>query len=305
MITLKAAGYQGPKSVHSRGLAAVASHLGAARPDLFDVGIENDITKTGRPARDLFGALDSGELQLCYMASGYLTARVPDLSVIDLPFLVGDRTRAYAVLDGAAGRLLAERVQRATGLRVLGFWDNGFRHISNRARPIRTVADCKGLVIRTLDSRVYQETLAAFGFVPKVTDVRDLVRAIATGEVDAQENPLTNVTNFKIYEHHPYVSLTGHLFGVALLLCSAAWFDSLPADARAALQAASHSATADQRGYAIDEDVTALATLRELGVEVLEPGEIDLPSFQQAVAELTKRETARIDPAVVDAYLGG
>ncbi len=176
MITLKAAGYQGPNSIHSRGLAALASHLGAARPGLFDVAIENDITKSGRPARDLFGALDTGELQLCYMASGYLTARVPDLSVIDLPFRVDDRQRAYAAFDGAAGRILAERVQAATGFRVLGYWDNGFRHVSNRARPIRSVADCKGLIIRTLDSRVYQETSAAFGFVPKVTDVRDLMR---------------------------------------------------------------------------------------------------------------------------------
>src|SRR5882724_11666203 len=129
MIRLHAAGYQGPHSVHSRGLAALAHQLEAARPGAFNVTIENDITASGRFARDLLTEVEAGTLQVCYMASGYLTARVGDLAVIDLPYAVADRTQAYAALDAAAGRALAERVHATTGFRVLGFWDNGFRHI--------------------------------------------------------------------------------------------------------------------------------------------------------------------------------
>jgi TRAP-type C4-dicarboxylate transport system substrate-binding protein len=303
MIKLHAAGYQGPNSVHTRALRELARALEAAWPGTFDVTIENDITASGRPMRDLLPAVESGALQLCYIASGYLTARVPDLAVIDLPYAVADRTQAYAALDAAAGAALTARVQAATGFRVLGFWDNGFRHVTNRARPIRTVADCKGLVIRTLDNRIYQEALAAFGFVPKVTDVRDLVRAVATGEVDAQENPLTNAVIFKLYEHHRHVSCTGHLFGAALLLCNAAWFDALPRPSAEALTAAAAAATAAQRRFATEEDVTALAALRGQGVNVLMPDEIDLAGFRQAVAALKAREQARLDQDLVAAYI--
>jgi TRAP-type transport system periplasmic protein len=302
MTRLQAAGYQGPKSVHSRGLAALAQRLASLAPGAFDVAIENDITASGRPMRDLLPAVESGALQLCYIASGYLTARVPDLAVIDLPYAVADRGQAYAALDGAAGTALTARIQATTGFRVLGFWDNGFRHVTNRARPIRTVSDCKGLVIRTLDNRIYQETLAAFGFIPKVTDVRDLVRAVATGEVDAQENPLTNAVIFGLYQHHRFVSMTGHLFGAALLLCNAAWFDALPRAEADALIAASADATAAQRGFATEEDVSALAALQGQGVEVLAADQIDLDSFRKAVASLRAREQSRLDPKLVAAY---
>jgi len=302
MVKLQAAGYQGPKSVHSRGLAALAEQLVSLAPGAFNVAIENDITAGGRPMRELLPAVENGALQLCYMASGYLTARVPDLAVIDLPYAVADRRQAYAALDGVAGALLASRVHAATNLRVLGFWDNGFRHVTNGMRPIRTIADCQGLVVRTLDNRIYQETLAAFGFVPKVTDVRDLVRAVATGEVDAQENPLTNAVIFGLYQHHPFVSMTAHLFGAALLLCNAAWFDALPRAAADALIAAAAAATQAQRRHATEEDTTALVALRQHGVDVLEAADIDLASFKRAVAPLRAREQARLDAALVAAY---
>jgi TRAP-type C4-dicarboxylate transport system substrate-binding protein len=304
MIKLSAGGYQGSSSVHSRGFAALASALHALCPGTFDIEVENDITASGRPARDLLSAVENGTLQLCYMASGYLTARVPDLAVIDLPFAVSDRVQAYSALDGNAGRLLADRVHAATGFRVLGFWDNGFRHITNHARPIRRVDDCKGLVIRTLDNRIYRETLTAFGFVPKVTDVRDLVPAIAAREVDAQENPLTNAVIFKLYQHHPYVSMTGHLFGAALLLCNMEWFNALPKEAATALTSASARATEAQRGFAIAEDTTALTALRGHGVNVLLPEEIDLRSFREAVSDLRAREAARIEPVILASYSG-
>jgi TRAP-type C4-dicarboxylate transport system substrate-binding protein len=305
MIKLSAAGYQGPGSVHSRGLAALRSALEGLCPGQFDVQIENDITASGRPARDLLSAVESGTLQVCYMASGYLTARVPDLAVMDLPFAVSDRLQAYGALNANAGRLLSERVHGATRFRVLGFWDNGFRHITNHARPIRAVDDCKGLVIRTLDNRIYREALAAFGFVPKVTDVRELVRTVATHEVDAQENPLTNAVIFKLYEHHHHVSMTGHLFGAALLLCNMDWFNALPEDAAAALTFASASATEAQRSFATEEDITALTALRGYGVNVLAPEEIDLTSFREAVSDLRAREAARVDPVILAAYSEG
>jgi TRAP-type transport system periplasmic protein len=100
------------------------------------------------------------------------------------------------------------------------------------------------------------------------------------------------------------VSLTGHLFGAALLLCNAAWFDGLPRVAADALLAAAGEATAAQRRFATEEDTTALAALRAHGINVLAPDALDLASFRQAVAELKARERARLAPVLVAAYTG-
>ena len=237
------------------------------------------------------------------MASGYLAARVPALSALDLPFSVTDRQAALSALDGVAGDYLAAELQKLTGYKLLGFWDNGFRHISNAVRPLRTLQDCEGLCIRTLDSMVYRDALAAMGFQPRSTDVKELMRVVQSGEVDAQENPLTNLVHFGIWRHHPYVSLTGHFFGLALLVCNAAWFDGLAADSQNALLEAAADANALQRELAAHEDDVLAQQLIDQGVQVLAPGDLDLASMRQATQAIVKREIKRLPPALVGAYL--
>ena len=109
-----------------------------------------------------------------------------------------------------------------TGYRALAFWDNGIRHLSNRARPIRAPADCAGLRLRTQHNAFHQAVFRALGFEPVAIDPSELPAAVAGGHVDAQENPLTNLVNFKIHEHHPHVTLSAHLFGVAPVLVNRA-----------------------------------------------------------------------------------
>ena len=171
------AGYQGETSILTASLRVLAQGLETAGWD-GAVELMPDVTRTGERAAELFASLEGGSRHLGYMASGYLSHRVPELDVLNLPFAVADRAQALAALDGAAGQLLRQAVERATGLRVLAFWDNGFRHVSNALRPLRTPADCQGLVIRTLDSAAYREALAALGFQPMTTDVKDLVRVV-------------------------------------------------------------------------------------------------------------------------------
>jgi TRAP-type C4-dicarboxylate transport system substrate-binding protein len=179
---------------------------------------------------------------------------------------------------------MAEDVARRTGFRVLAFWDNGVRHISNRVRPIRKPADCAGLRIRTLDNAMHQAYFRRVGFEPVFLDVKDLPRAVADGRVDAQENPLTNIVNFELHRHHRHVSLTGHLFGVALLLVNRGRFDSWPVEFRAALRDAAAAATAAQRSEAIREDDVCFDLLRADGVAIVPPDAIDRAGFAAAAS---------------------
>ncbi len=302
--TLTMAGYQGAWSVHTRALELLSSELAREVPGMFDVRVEADVTASGQTARALFDAVEVGRTTLCYMASGYLSARVPALTALDLPFTVHDPAAALAALDGVAGEIIAREIAARTGLRVLRYWNNGLRHLSHRTRPIRHPDDCAGTVIRTLDNALYRESLAAIGFRPVFLDVRDLRTAIADGSVDAQDNPLTNLLNFDEEVRLPFVSLTGHVFGVALLVCGRDWFDALPRDAARALLAASDAATTAQRAAALAEDSSALERLAGRGAIVTAADRLETPAFCARVAPLVARERAKFPRMLADAYLG-
>ena len=300
------AGYQGEGSLLTASLRALGRAL-REQGWQGEVEVTADVTQggpgVGQSAAALFASIESGERQLGYMASGYLSHRVAELDVLDLPFAVGSRQAALAALDGQAGHLLREAVHANTGLQVLAFWDNGFRHISNAVRPLRRPADCQGLVIRTLDSAAYREALAALGFVPVTTDVKELMRVVASGEVQAQENPLANLLTFALWHHHPHVSLTGHFFGVLLLVCPRAWYAGLMPAQRTALQAAVNEATALQRTLARERDEQALRELQSHGVQVLGTEELDLPDWRAATHAHAQRLRERLPTPLVRAYL--
>jgi tripartite ATP-independent transporter DctP family solute receptor len=262
-----------------------------------------DVTAQGETAGQLFQSVNLGTRQICYAASGYLTAYASDLAVLDLPFTVTDREAALAALDDSAGQWLSEQLGQNSNFKVLGFWDNGFRHISNSVRPLRSPADMQGLKIRTLDSAIYRESLNALGFTAVTTDVSELKQVLQSGEVQAQENPLTNYNNFKIYENHPYISLTGHFFGVLLLVCNRQWFDSLSAKQQHALDAAAVMATQQQRTFAAQQDSALLTELVQRGVQILSSLDLDMGAMRSVTAHIVERERQTLSKPMVQHYL--
>jgi TRAP-type transport system periplasmic protein len=281
--TLKMAGYQAESSILTRALRQLAAAVAGSN---WQVEVIPSIIERGYRATDLLTMVEEGKIEVCYFASSYLTGRVASLAHLDNPFRGLDRAGIYAELDGDLGTRLAAEVTGRTGYRVLGFWDNGYRHISNRLRPIRSPRDCLGMRIRTLDNAMYQKVLAAMGFTPIVIDVKDLVRAVETHQVDAQENPLTNTINFGLHRTHKYLSLTSHFHGVALLLANRNWFEALTPQMQADLLAAAARATTAQRQLAIAEDDQCLEQLRQEGVTVVSADDIDLAAFRDLVAGL-------------------
>ncbi|MEL6962919.1 MAG: TRAP transporter substrate-binding protein DctP, partial [Pseudomonadota bacterium] len=243
------------------------------------------VTARGRKAADLLSMTESGELDGCYFSSSYLAKRVPNLGLFDQHFVVPDRRTAYALLDGKLGESLAQDVAQRTGYVVLGYWDNGLRQISSGRGPIRTPAHCAGLKIRTLASNDHQRVFAALGFEPKAIDVRDLPEAVASFQVDAQENPLTNIYNFGLHKTHRHITLTRHLLGVALVLFNkervAAWSELV----RTGVAAALAEATAAQRGFAEEDDTICAEKLRADGVELIELSAIERDAFVAATRD--------------------
>jgi C4-dicarboxylate-binding protein DctP len=279
-------GYQPPASVHSRAAAVFGAALAARGGDAARCTLAGNIIDAGHKAADLLTMVESGALSLCYFSTSYLAGRVPEFALLDLPFTVAARDRAYAILDGEFGRLLAARLQAASGYRLLGFWDNGFRHFSNRHHPIRSPADCNGLRIRTLFSDLHGQVFRRLGFEPVALDVKDLLTAVAAGTIDAQENPLTNTYNFGLHAHHRHITLSSHFFGAAALLCNNAQFESWPAAVQDAVLAAAAEATGAQRTFAAEEDASILAKLAGTEAEIVTLTGAERAAFVAAVAPL-------------------
>jgi C4-dicarboxylate-binding protein DctP len=286
-------GYQPPASVHTRAAQVFGEALRRALGDTVTFDVTGNVIEQGRKAADLLTMVESGDLSLCYFSTSYLADRVPEFALLDLPFIIDDRTKAYRILDGTLGALLKERLAAVSGFQVLSFWDNGFRHFSNREHPIRIPADCAGLRLRTLFSALHADVFRLLGFEPVALDVKDLLAAAADGSIDAQENPLTNTYNFGLHDHHPYVTLSSHFFGAAALLCNRRQLESWPQGVRDAVANAAATATEAQRRLAAEEDVTILEKLREAGTDIVALTRAERAAFVEAVAPLIERERAK------------
>jgi TRAP-type C4-dicarboxylate transport system substrate-binding protein len=292
-IDMRFGGYQIPASVHSRALAVLKHEIEARLGATVRIEIDGNIVARGHKASDLLTMVDSGDLTLCYFSTSYLGQRVPEFAVLDLPFLVRDRHKAYAALDGQLGALLTEKLGACSNYRILGFWDNGFRHFSNRVRPIRRPEDCRSLRIRNLFSELHVRTFELLGFEAVTLDVRDLVPAVQSGEVDAQDNPLTNIRNFGFLDYHRWITLTGHFFGSAALLCHAPSYRSWPDDVRAAVDAAAAIATSAQREFAAAEDAAVLAEIDPERNEVIRLTDDERAAFVAMVKPLVDEQRDR------------
>jgi TRAP-type C4-dicarboxylate transport system substrate-binding protein len=299
-IRVRLGGYQGPDSIHTAAAKAFGEKLLEAHKSTVSFELEQSVQDIGFKAGDLPAMVASGELDLCYISSIRFAKAVPEIAIFELPFLIKDRTALFNALDGELGDLLRARIEEETPLKVLGFWDNGFRHISNSVRPIRTPKDCQGMAIRTQMSALHGEAFRAFGFDPTGTDINDFLDIIETDRFQAQDNPLTTMFIFDIHKHHHYITVSGHFFGLSLFLCNRDVFENWPPELQESVLAAAKTATAHQHKLAREQDDIVVAKLRSHGneVTVLSPEERSV--FEEKVASLHEKYRAKFGPELFE-----
>src|SRR4051794_14371029 len=157
-ITIRMGGYGPATTGFSRALKFIGDKVAARFGDRVDVKYVWNIMDFGYKAEDILWLVESGVLTLGYQSSSYLTDRVPELGFVDLPFLFATNAQARAAIDGALGAFLAGKIEERCDYRVLGWFENGFRHISNRLRPVHEPGDLKAMRIRVLPSEVQRRT---------------------------------------------------------------------------------------------------------------------------------------------------
>jgi TRAP-type C4-dicarboxylate transport system substrate-binding protein len=302
-LAIRFGGYQEAASIHNRAAARFGERLRAELGDRVQFELIGSIVKLGRPAGDLVPMVERGELSFCYMSTVRFSRAAPELELFELPFVVADRAVAFRALDGELGEIARRQVEAKTALRLLAYWDNGFRHLTNRVRPIRTPDDCRGLRIRTQTSELHGQVFRALGFEPIASDIKEFVEQIGGDRFQAHDNPLTNIYNFGVHRHHRYLTLSAHFWGASALVGNAAHYAGWPAEVRAAVDLAARDATAYQRRLAAVEDVEIMAKLdpAENDVIRLTAGERD--AFVRAVEPVLRAHRGRLDPTLF-AYLG-
>jgi TRAP-type C4-dicarboxylate transport system substrate-binding protein len=247
----------------------------------------------GYKSEDVLWMAERGILTLAYQSTSYLTERVPELEFIDLPFLFESLEQARSAMDGKIGAYMSRKIEkRVPGYHMVGYFENGYRHVSNRLRPVHSPADMKGLKIRSLPSRMHARAYELLGAIPLVMDLKPAIAGLTSGEIDAQENPFANTVAYGVHKLHRYHTLTGHIYLSRGLYCNREAFESWPPSLQGAMTKAVREAVLAQRELAVREEEIARATIEEAGGEIVALTPAERAAFVDAVRPL--HDEARI-----------
>jgi TRAP-type transport system periplasmic protein len=208
-----------------------------------------------------------GTVDLTVLNAGLLVAQVKEFGVLDLPFLFNDAKEADAVVDGPVGQQLFEKLA-AKNMVGLGYWDLGFRSLTNSKRPIAKPEDIQGLKVRVVQSPIYIDLFNALGANAAGMPITELYGALEQKAVDGQENPPTVINTSKFNEVQKYLSLTRHMYNPQALLISKKTWDKLSPEERKIIQDAANEAKLYQRQVSREANDKALEALKKAGMQI-------------------------------------
>ena len=227
--------------------------------------------------REATEAVQLGTQELTVTSTGPVPNFVPEVKILDVPFLFRDYGHARAVLDGPIGQELLQKFD-ARGIKALAWGENGFRHMTNSKRPVNGPDDLKGLKMRTMENPVHVQAYKGFGIIPTPMAFSEVFTALQQGTVDGQENPLSVITSAKFDQVQKYLTLTGHVYSPCVFLMNKEAFDKLSAaDRTAFLEAAKEGVKANRLRVDSDEKL-AVADLRAKGMTVVD--QVDKTRYQ-------------------------
>ena len=230
--------------------------------------------------REMIEAVQLGTQDIVNSSTGPLGNFVPEVKIVDIPFLFRDYDHARKTMDGPIGQDLLKKMQ-TKGLVGLAWTENGFRHMTNNKRPIMKASDASGLKLRTMENKVHMEGYKTFGLLPTPMAWPEVFTALQQGTVDGQENPIPVILSAKLSQVQKHLSLTGHVYSPAALIISpAVWGKLSDADKKVFTDAAAKGSAA-QRKKVNDDENNGIAQLKKDGMQVIE--KVDGESFRKAV----------------------
>ncbi|WNC13789.1 TRAP transporter substrate-binding protein [Brevibacillus brevis] len=227
-------------------------------------------------------ALQAGTQEITIPSTSPLVGDIKEYAIFDFPFVFNEEKEAHAVLDGPLGQKLLEKLP-AHNLIGLGYWENGFRNLTNSKHPVATAEDFKGLKIRTMQNQVHLEAFSALGANPSPMAFSEVFSALESRTVDGQENPLATIKSNKYNEVQKYLSVTKHVYTPFVFLVGKKFWDKLSPEEQQILRDAAAEAGKYQRELNQTENQKALDELKAAGMEVNEVSAEEKARMQEII----------------------
>jgi tripartite ATP-independent transporter DctP family solute receptor len=246
-------------------------------------------------------AMVGGVQEMLVASTTSLAGIVREFGLLDFPFLFSSARQADAMVDGPLGKALSARLADK-GIVVLGFFDLGFRNVTNSKRPITKGEDLDGLKLRVIPNPVFIETFKTFKANPVPMPFAELYGALESKAVDGQENPFAVILSSKLYEVNKYVSETNHVYATNPVQISKRFWDRLSSAEQKLLQEAALEAQTYQRVASREVSAKAVAELKAKGMVHNEISAAEMARMRAEVKPVHDKFAAAYDPAVVTLF---
>jgi len=243
-------------------------------------------------------AIQGGTIEMTVLNAGILSNQIKAFAVFDFPFLFANPQEADAVTDGPFGKKLLAELP-AKNLIGLGYWDLGFRNVTNSKRPINKVEDLAGLKIRVIQSPIYIDLFTALGANATPMPFPELYPALEQKAVDGQENPNTVIRTSKFAEVQKHLALTQHVYNPQALIVGKKLWDSLSEAEKKVMTEAADEATKYEREVSRGQAQAALADLKKAGMQVTEFTPAEMQRLRDKVKPVVEKHSALVGEAVV------
>ena len=249
--------------------------------------------------RSLVEQLQIGTIDLVITSTGPIGGFVPQMLVVDLPFLFRNTQHVDHVFEGQIGQSLLTNLGKAN-IKGLAFWENGFRNLTNNRRPVLKLEDCRGLIIRTMENQVHLASFRLLGANPTPMAWGEALTALKQGTIDGQENPINIIYTHGIYDLQEYLAITAHFYSPALLLMNRRTYAELSSSDKKAFREAAQIAGRFEKEHIRKNEAKTLEKLEALGMQVTRP---DRSLFRKAMAPVYQKYQSRFGQALIQEIL--
>jgi TRAP-type transport system periplasmic protein len=232
--------------------------------------------------KDMLEAISAGALQLTTDGAGALGAFLPQLSLVEAPYLWRDAAHLSKVASSPIFAKMNDELAAKRGMRMLNVTYYGKRHLTTGNKAVNTPADMVGFKLRVPPVDVFRAMAESWGARPTPIAFPELYLSLSQGAVDGQENPLPTIQSAKLFEVQKFLILTEHIITPRMIIANEMFWKSLSASDRTLLQTAFNAGAAWQDTELLAQEATLVATLKAAGMTVITP---DLAVWRKPVLD--------------------
>ncbi len=212
-----------------------------------------------------------GTLDMSILAINNVTPFSPTVGVFSLPYVILSLEDAEKLTQGPIGQELTENTINDAGVRIIAWTYTGFRRLTNSKKPVKSVADLQGLVIRVPKNEIMIDTYKAWGISPTPMAWSETFAGLQTKVVDGQDNPYITINAMKFYEVQKYVTNIRYIFSIEPLIVSEQVFQGLSSADQAIVLEAGKKATAASAQFLRDKEAEIKQILLDEGMQIDDP----------------------------------